>query len=107
MTLGIFESKLKYEFVQKGKDVITFGDFGDKFYISLYGNVGVLIPMSKGKNDPKENKAKENKTFSKSKPLKREETKSFSKQIRIKSEEDKKEDTPSKSIKSQRDAEEK
>lgn len=43
--------KLKYEFVPRGNDVITFGDYGDKFYITLYGNVGVLIPMAKPKAD--------------------------------------------------------
>ena len=45
--------KLKYEFLPKGKDVITYGDYGDKFYITLYGNVGVLIPIARQKSEVK------------------------------------------------------
>ena len=56
MTSGTFANKLKYEFVSKGNDVITFGDYGDKFYITLYGNVGVLIPLPKPKVEQKETK---------------------------------------------------
>ena len=47
MTSALSANKLKYGFVPKGRDVITFGDMGDKFYISLSGSVGVLIPVSK------------------------------------------------------------
>ena len=48
-TFVIFVNKLKYQFVPEGDDVITYGDYGDKFYICLSGKVSVLIPMDHSK----------------------------------------------------------
>ena len=43
----MFENKLKYEFVPNGVNVIAYGDIGEKFYITLHGQLGVYIPISK------------------------------------------------------------
>lgn len=76
--LAFICKKLTYEFVPAGFDVITFGEFGDKFYITLHGNTGVLIPdnskqqslssieEAKSKGDKKQ----ENKMLKKNKALK-------------------------------------
>ena len=42
-----FENKLKYEFVPNGANVISYGDIGEKFYITLHGILGVYVPISK------------------------------------------------------------
>ena len=47
--------KLKYEFVPEGIDVIKIGEFGQEFFITLYGSVGVLLPNIK-KSKPQEEK---------------------------------------------------
>ena len=39
--------KLKYEFVPEGFDVISYGDMGDKFYITLHGSLGVYYPVKR------------------------------------------------------------
>ena len=43
--------KLKYEYVPQGYDVISYGDQGDKFYITLSGTLGVYYPANKISND--------------------------------------------------------
>jgi hypothetical protein len=35
---------LKYEFVPPGFNVITYGEFGNLFYIILHGEVSILLP---------------------------------------------------------------
>ena len=50
----MYRNKLTWEFVPPGFDVITFGEFGDKFYITLSGNVGVLIPLPHQEHDENE-----------------------------------------------------
>lgn len=44
-TYSTFANKLKYEFVPEGIDVIKYGEFGQEFFITLHGSVGVLIPL--------------------------------------------------------------
>jgi hypothetical protein len=43
-------NKLKYEFVPESYDVISYGEDGNKFYISLHGELGVYLPWSKLEN---------------------------------------------------------
>jgi CRP-like cAMP-binding protein len=40
---------LKHEYKRKGDYVFKFGDFGDKFYVILTGEVSVRIPDPKMK----------------------------------------------------------
>jgi CRP-like cAMP-binding protein len=37
-------NKISYLFTPEGKDVIKYGEVGDKFYIILSGAVAVLVP---------------------------------------------------------------
>ena len=45
----MFENKLKYEFYPNGVNVITYGDIGEKFYITLHGTLSVFLPTSEFK----------------------------------------------------------
>lgn len=36
--------RLKYEVVSAGKNVIQFGEYGDKFFVILSGEVSVWLP---------------------------------------------------------------
>ena len=38
---------MKYQFIPARKDVVTYGEVGDLFYIILNGTVDILIPKSK------------------------------------------------------------
>ncbi|CDW74956.1 UNKNOWN [Stylonychia lemnae] len=44
--------ELKYEFYREGESVFRQGEYGDKFYIILKGEVSVKIPDPKRKNEP-------------------------------------------------------
>ena len=47
--------RLKYEFIPKGCDVIRYGEFGQEFFITLHGSVGVLLPnLNKPKREEKQ-----------------------------------------------------
>lgn len=43
--------KIKYEHFAEGETVFSHGDYGDKFYIIIKGQVGVLIPPKVKQND--------------------------------------------------------
>ena len=43
----MYENNLKYEFVPEGYDVISYGDIGDKFYITLHGELSVYVLSGK------------------------------------------------------------
>ena len=47
---------MKYQFVPEGWNIITYGDFGEEFYILLHGICGILLPN-------KENCSNSNKTI--------------------------------------------
>ena len=37
---------MNYEFCHKGKNIVKYGDYGDKFYMIIKGKVNVLIPKN-------------------------------------------------------------
>ncbi|CAI2376116.1 unnamed protein product [Moneuplotes crassus] len=65
--LGFICKKLNHLFVPEGKDVITYGEYGSEFYISLDGKVDVLIPKSKEEQKEEEKESKQSVTPQKAK----------------------------------------
>ena len=43
------ENKLKYEYVPANVNVISYGDVGEKFYITLHGTLSVFLPTAEYK----------------------------------------------------------
>lgn len=54
---------VRYEFFPEGKNVIQVGEYGDKFYVIIEGEVQVLVPQKKkGTEEKSRNAADEAKT---------------------------------------------